>query len=136
MDVIPINDLEEHKQPDLIPNIRRYAIVLPLFTTVQAIPIPFILDTGASGFIYLCSGAIHHLKRLQAIRETTGVYPYQLLGTFGPEDQGVPQPFADVIPNVYEQHAPGDVRLNLLGIKAMKHFGLFLKIVQLIQNEQ
>ena len=98
--------------------------MLPLFTTVQAIPIPFILDTGAPDFIYLCSAAVRHLERLQAIRETTGVYPYQLLNTFGPEDQGVPQPFVDAMPILY---VPGDVHLNLLGIKAIEHFGLFLK---------
>ena len=138
MDVIPINDVEEEsrgKQPS-VPNIRRYAIVLPLFTDSQAIPIPFILDTGAPEFIYLCSAAVHHLDRLEAIKETTGLYPYQLLGTFGPEDQGVHMPFVDAMPKLYEERAPDDVRLNLLGIKAMKHFGLFFKIVNLIQNEQ
>ena len=137
MDIIPISDRKEEsqgKQPN-IPNIRRYAIVLPLFTALQAIPIPFILDSGAPEFIYLCSAAVRHLERLEAIKETTGVYPYQLLGTFGPEDQGVHQPFVDVIPRLCEEHAPDDVRLNLLGIKAMKHFGLFLKIAQLIQTE-
>ena len=137
MDVIPINDRKEEsqgEQPNL-PMIRRYAIVLPLFTASQAIPIPFILDTGAPGFVYLCSAAVHHLERLEAIKELTGVYPYQLLGSFGPEDSKVDHPYVDVMPHECEEFTPDDVRLNLLGIKAMKHFGLFLKIVQLIQNE-
>ena len=137
MDIIPINEREEKgREPPNIPNIRRYVIVLPLFTTLQAIPIPFILDTGAPDFIYLCSAAVHRLERLQAIKETTGIYPYQLLGTFGPEDQGMLQPFVHPMPLLYEERTPGDVRLNLLGIKAMEHFGLFFKIVQLIQNKQ
>lgn len=138
MDVIPINDLEDEGRGKqlMYPSIRRYAIVLPLFTTFQAIPIPFILHSGAPGFIYLCSAAVHHLERLDAIKETTGVFPYQLLGTFGLEDHGVPQPFVDIMPKLYEERAPHDVRINLLGIKAMKHFGLFFKIAQLIQNEQ
>ena len=138
MDVIPINDVLEEsrgKQPNL-PHIRRYAIVLPLYTDSQAIPIPFILDTGASEFIYLCSATIHHLDRLEVIKESTGAYPYQLLGTFGPEDQGVHMPFVDAMPSMYEKRAPDDVRLNLLGIKAMEHFGLFFRIVELLKHKQ
>ena len=95
--------------------------------TTGHIPIPFILNTGAPGFIYLCSAAVHHLERLDAIKETTGVYPYQLLGTFGPGSKSVHHPYIDVMPRIYEERAPDDVRINLLGIKAMKHFGLFFK---------
>ena len=136
MDVIPINDKESRgKQPN-IPNIRRYAIVLPLYTDSQAIPIPFVLDSGAPEFIYLCSAAVHHLDRLEVIKETTGAYPYQLLGTFGPEDREVHMPFVDAMPIMYEERAPDDIRLNLLGIKAMEHFGLFFKIVELLKRKQ
>ena len=97
MDVIEINDNEEEfrgkKQGQNIPRTRRYAVVLPLFTRFQAIPIPFLMDTGAPEFVYLCSAAIHKLGVLGAIKEIAGPYPYKLLGSLGPEDNGVDQPY-------------------------------------------
>ena len=44
-----------------VPMVRRYAMVLPLAIGPQVVPIPFIVDSGASQFIYLCSSAVQLL---------------------------------------------------------------------------
>ena len=121
--------MEDSRRKHLnLPTDRRYTVVLPLLIEKnQAIPIPFILDTGAPEFAYMCSAAVRQLEQLNAIRDVTGLlWPYQLLGTLGPEQYKVHDPFVDVLPIRYEERIPGDVRANLLGIKAINHFELLL----------
>ena len=75
----------------------------------------------------MCSAGVRQLEQLNAIRYVTGLlWPYQLLGTLGPEQYKVHDPFVDVLPIRYEERIPGNVRANLLGIKAINHFELLL----------
>ena len=103
--------------------IKQYAMVMPLVSGLQMIPIPFIIDTGAPYFIYLCTLAIHQLHVLNVIEEGHGLYPYQLIGNLlGPSDRKLENPQVDFLPLQYKNHTPNDLRLNLLGIKAIHAF--------------
>lgn len=115
-------------------SLRRYAIVLPL--QVQAgsgddvIPIPFILDTGAPDFIYICRTAVNRLAALNSIKEvTTSRFSHQVIGRLlGPGERFLDHPFACSLPSQYEIIEPHDPRLNLLGIKGMVQLGIRLCI--------
>ena len=95
------------------PFVRRYALVLPLTAgPSQVIPIPFTLDTGAPEFVYLCTSAALALTGVGALTQTTQRgHEYQL--------HGILQCPGDVELYSYERVEPHDIRLNLLGIKAI-----------------
>ena len=125
-DVIRIHDTEPEDQIQGDDNsfyVRRYATVLPLVVGIQMIPVPFILDTGAPAYMYLCTTAIRHLDTLGIIKKVSGRYPYRLMvDLLGPNDKKIVRPPVDAIPLQYELHEAGDSRVNLLGVKAIEVF--------------
>ena len=63
-------------------NPHRLFVIMALFMKSgnAAIPIPFLIDTGAPSFAYLGSGAINRLLEEKAIIEVHGRYTFQLQG--------------------------------------------------------
>ena len=121
--VIKIYEPQEKSSKGITrPSLRRYAIILPLTVgPSQVIPIPFILDTGAPEFIYLCTSAMLALTEVGALTQTTQRgYNYQLNGSLQcPGDIELYNPMANALPCTYEKTNPHDIRLNLLGIKTI-----------------
>ena len=111
--------------------IRWLAIVLPLHIARDGgiddgiVPISFVVDTGASNFMYLGSGAVNALRELELIKDITdikGIYSFRLTGKLCRGALCVDQPCASVVPICYEEPSIiGDPRLNLLGLPAMHH---------------
>ena len=82
--------------------VHRYAMVLPLTSGPQVMPIPFIVDTQ---FVYLCSSAVQILKDIGVVKETTRpVYEYQLLGSVE-----LRNPLANALLYFYERNEPRDI---------------------------
>lgn len=109
----------------------RYAIVLPLYPEGcdHVIPIPFIIDTGAPGYVRLCVGAIDKLREAGAIREkynSVSGSMSKLKGSLVWGEKSIAEPVVGCLPKQYEltQSLEGDPRGNLLGILAIEHFQL------------
>lgn len=112
--------------------IRRLAVVLPLLLDDEpdkVIPIPFIVDTGAPEFLYLCSTAVDRLKEQNGIEESKDpAYSYELCGDLlGPRNTSVRSPKASILPHHHEKPIPGDPRANLIGLAGIIHFG-YIKV--------
>ena len=77
---------------------RQLAIVLPLqVSDNNIVPIPFILNTGATGSLYLGTEALRSLKKAQLIKDCiNGRWPYHLLGTLSRGEKLIRDPFVDV----------------------------------------
>ena len=121
--VIKIYEPQEKSSKGITrPCLRRYVIILPLTAgPSQVIPIPLIVDTGAPEFVYLCTSAALALSDIGALTQTTQRgYDYQLHGTLQcPGDVELYNPMANALPYIYKKTDPHDIRLNLLGIKAI-----------------
>ena len=102
---VPANATEEE-------GLRRYAVILPLQTGYKddVIPLPFILDTGAPDYMYLCRAAVKRLVALNSIKEiTTSRFSYQVIGRLlGAGKKFIDHPFASSLPVYYEIHKPHD----------------------------
>lgn len=110
--------------------LRRLAVVLPLQVSYykfmhKVIPIPFILDTGDPESLYLGTGAVHNLTESKLLKDTSGRWPYRLLGTLCRGEKKLVDPFVNVLPIHFEEATiRGDVRLNVLGLSAIKKLEL------------
>jgi hypothetical protein len=101
-------------------NLRRLGIVLPLHVSNKVIPIPLILDTGAPESLYLGTGAFRMLGEANLMKDVVGRWPYRLLGTLRRGEKYIEEPFVDRLPVHYEANIRGDIRLNVLGLSAIK----------------
>ncbi len=104
-------------------HLRRLGIVLPLHVSNnKVIPIPMILDTGAPESLCLGTGAFRILDEAQLMKDVVGRWPYRLLGTLHRGKKCIEKPFVDRLPIHYEANTyiRGDVRLNVLGLSAIK----------------
>ena len=111
--------------------IRRCAVILPLETGCKdyVIPIPFILDTGAPDYLYLCWTAVKELVPLNCIEQITA--SYQLIGRLlGTGQNFIDHPLVSSLPTYYKVNEPDDPRLNILGIKGMMQLGMRISTVE------
>uniref|UniRef100_A0A1X7V2R0 Peptidase A2 domain-containing protein n=1 Tax=Amphimedon queenslandica TaxID=400682 RepID=A0A1X7V2R0_AMPQE len=107
--------------------IRRVTTVLPMqISDGRVIPIPFIIDSGAPGLMYLGTGSLGRLKELNLInnKARTDVYQntFHLMGTFYNEARSafLAQPNVSEFPSEHEgASVKGDIRLNLIGLQGM-----------------
>ncbi len=107
--------------------VRRLGIVLPLLTGYKddVIPIPFVLDTGAPDYVYLCKTAMKKLSDLDSIEGITGLYSYRLIGRLlGAGERYIENPFVSLLPYQFERYEPDDSRLNLLGLNGAIELGM------------
>ena len=100
---------------------RRAVTVLPLVIgEASAIPIPFMLDTGAPGYIYMSDKAWVLMDSLHLIKATSGRHARQIMGTLiGAGGAQLTDPPAEHVPSLDQVLVSGDERLNILGIKAL-----------------
>ena len=106
---------------------RRLAIVLPLkIAADKLIPIPYIVDTGAPGVIYLGSKSLDILSKMGLVKQVQyNEFQYLLSGmvTYGKNE--ITQVFASDLPGAHEGlDVRGDVRCNLLGLDAALNLGV------------
>ena len=106
---------------------RRLAIVLPLkIAADKLIPIPYIVDTGAPGLIYLGSKPLDILNKMGLVKQVQyNEFQYLLSGmvTYGKNE--ITQVFASDLPGAREGlDVRGDVRCNLLGLDAALNLGV------------
>ena len=88
------------------------------------VPIPFVLNTGATGSLYLGTETLRSLKKAQLIKDASGLWPH-LLGTFSRGEKLMKDPFFDTLPINYEEPSiRGDVCLNVLGLLAIDILGI------------
>ena len=109
----------------------RLNIVLPLHTLKDpdtVVPIPFIIDTGAPYDLYLGTGAIQalHEMNLMEVVEGQRLEVGRLLGNLRHKNKELVKPLIHKIPIVHEVTGgiEGDVRINVIGLPAIIHFGL------------
>ena len=108
---------------------KRLAAVLPLeVEKLGVIPIPFILDSGAPGGLYLGTKPIRILKELDILKEVfVTTYPYVLRNaslSHGKMKMEKPL-YACNVPAQHESEAMGtygNVCCNILGLEALWHF--------------
>lgn len=121
-DTIPKLDKNKRRIP------RRYAAVLPLeVKELGVIPIPFIMDTGAPGALYLGSKPLDILRQLNILREViTHEYPYLLKdAALCHGDTRLEPVLACSVPHTHESEEGGtlgDICCNILGAEALWHF--------------
>lgn len=107
---------------------RRHAAVLPLeVRNFGVIPIPFILDAGAPGSLYLGSKPLQLLRDMNVIKEViSSEYPYLLKdATLRHGEMKLEPVFACAVPYPHESEEGGTlghVCCNLLGAEALWHF--------------
>ena len=108
--------------------LRRLAIVLPLkIAGDKVIPIPYIVDTGAPGLIYLGTKPLDILNGMNLLTHVMhdDEVKYLVNGvlTFGKKE--VTQVFASDVPPPRESiYIRGDIRCNLLGLEGIERLGL------------
>lgn len=107
--------------------LRRLYVVVPLRLNESdddVIPIPFLIDTGAPGYLHLGRGARNALRQLKILREANNrMYPYSLKGTLFRGRKYIEDPWACELNVDYEPNPnddEGDCRTNLLGILALQ----------------
>ena len=100
---------------------RRAVAILPLVIgEVHALPIPFILNTGAPDYLYLSDKAWVIMDSLHLIKEVNGRHAWHLTGTLlGAGGAQLPEPPAGHLPAMHQIYVGGDKRLNILGFKAL-----------------
>lgn len=106
---------------------RRLAVVLPLkIADGKVIPIPYIVDTGAPGLIYLGSKPLDILSKMGLVKQVQySEFQYLLSGVLTYGNNEITQVFASDIPGIHEAiDVRGDVRCNLLGLDAALNLGV------------
>lgn len=109
--------------------LRRYAVVLPFYPEGcdRVIPIPFIIDTGAHGYMHLCKGAASKLREgevLNDVYDPVNGDMFLLKGKLGRGVKFIDRPTASPLLQLHEESLRGDPRGNLLGIRTIDYFQL------------
>ena len=97
-----------------------YVAIIPLYPkrkTNVVIPIPFILDTGAPGVIYLGKKVFNMLDTMKCIGH--GKYFSKMTGEIRWLDRALAYPIVESLPAWKMDKDNGDIRTNLLGIEAI-----------------
>ena len=115
-------------EPGLLPILpTRLGIVLPLHVDSQHVyPLPFIIDTGTTGFFYLGKKCVEVLKSEGVLSDTKTSIKHEFLlhGSIEYEGHVLETVFADTLPFRYEPRPP-DVRSNVMGLSAMWQFNMW-----------
>ena len=126
--------------PTVDPNTKKHipkllAAVLPLDVEgLGTIPIPFILNTGALGGLYLGTKPVRILKELNVLKEVlTPRYPFVLKNaSLSHGEMKMPKPlYACPLPLPHESEATGtygDICCNILGLEALWYFPNLLQV--------
>ena len=97
------------------------------------ITIPFLVDTGAPGAIYLGRKMEKLLKERGVLKEVFGFGPqYVIQGEIFWKEHVIINPMADVIPEQYDKEDERngyDIRVNLIGYVGLTELGLLDNIV-------
>ena len=110
---------------------RRLTVILLLETSVNSyvVPIPFIVDTGSPGLIYLGSKPLEKLYELDLIKGELpeSSFHYRLDGKLTYGENEIEDVFATEVPPYFEQvnsGVRGDICCNILGLHASLSLGL------------
>ena len=116
---------------------RKVTVILPLETKLDGyvVPIPFIVNTGAPGLIYLGSKPLEKLNELDLIKGELpeSNFHYRLDGklTYGKNE--IEPVLATKVPPIFEQvdsGVQGDIRCNILGL----HASVLLGLIKIAEN--
>ena len=99
--------------------------------TGELLPIPFVVDTGAPGTMYLGRKLRKTLDELNVFQEVASFLgPYKVCGTFTWKNLTLTDPVVNLLPRVHEID-DDDFRANLLGLDAIAKLKLLEPIIDL-----
>ena len=132
-------DLYKSEWPLFVVKDRVSGIMLRLLSIVpfmikedEILPFPFVVDTGASGTMYLGRKMKKTLEELNVLHEVASFQgPYGVHGTFTWKERTLANPVVNLLPSHHEIDGEDDIRVNILGLEAIAQLGLLEPIMDL-----